>query len=138
MEASQIQFQENRAPNRTPRQTTRISDITRIRWTPPWADGSTPNTAGRRARIAASHRTGCRARFGGPWLPTFYVLYRRYVEALVTEINLQAMRGTGHMGERDSIGYLLFGAIGWIAGPSEPSSKRRSARRPTRSGGLTR
>jgi len=34
----------------------------------------------------------------------FYVFYRRYVEALATEINLQAMRGTEHMGERDSIG----------------------------------
>jgi hypothetical protein len=35
---------------------------------------------------------------------TFYVFYRRYVEAWVTEINLHAMRGTEHMGERDSIG----------------------------------
>jgi hypothetical protein len=28
----------------------------------------------------------------------------------VTEINLQAMRGIEHMGARDSIGPLLFGA----------------------------
>jgi hypothetical protein len=35
---------------------------------------------------------------------TFYVFYRRYVESWVTEINLQAMLGTEHMGERDSIG----------------------------------
>jgi hypothetical protein len=52
--------------------------------------------------------------FSPDWLPRsfwrtlvtrpFYVFYRRYVEALATEINLQAMRGTEHMGERDSIG----------------------------------
>jgi hypothetical protein len=35
---------------------------------------------------------------------TLYVFYRRCVEAWVTEINLQAMRGTEHMGESDSIG----------------------------------
>jgi hypothetical protein len=32
------------------------------------------------------------------------VFYRRYVEAWVTEINLQSMFGTEHMGERGSIG----------------------------------
>lgn len=52
--------------------------------------------------------------FSPDWLPRsfwrtlvtrpFYVFYRRYVEALATEMNLQAMRGTEHMGERDSIG----------------------------------
>src|SRR4029453_15456501 len=35
---------------------------------------------------------------------SFRVFNRRYVEAWVTEINLQGMLGTGHMGERDSIG----------------------------------
>jgi hypothetical protein len=107
---------------------------------PPWADGSTPNTAGRRACIAAYHRTGCRARFGGLGYKTLYVFYRRYVEAWVTEINLQAMRGTEHMGKRNSIGQppVRSQSGGWIAGPSEPRSRRRSARRPTRSGGLMR
>ena len=71
----------------------------------------------------------------------FYVLYRRYVAAWMTEINLQAMRGTEHMGKRDSIGQppVRSQSGGWIPGPSEPkSTKWRSARRPTRSGGLMR
>ena len=32
------------------------------------------------------------------------MFYRRYVDSWVTEINLQAMLGTEHRGERDSIG----------------------------------
>jgi hypothetical protein len=50
---------------------------------PPWADGSTPNTAVRRARIAASHRTGCRAR---SW------------RALVTDLLTCSIAGTSRRG----------------------------------------
>jgi hypothetical protein len=39
----------------------------------------------------------------------FNMFYRRYVEALVTEINLQAMRGTEHMGNAIRLANLLFG-----------------------------
>jgi hypothetical protein len=41
----------------------------------------------------------------------------RYIEAWVTEINLQAMLGTEHMGERDSIGRptVQSQSGGWIA-----------------------
>jgi hypothetical protein len=48
---------------------------------------------------------------------SFRVFYRRYVEAWVTEINLQAMLGTEHMGERDSIGRptVQSQSGGWIA-----------------------
>ena len=48
---------------------------------------------------------------------TFYVFYRRYVESWVTEINLQAMLGTEHAGERDSIGRptVQSQSGGWIA-----------------------
>jgi hypothetical protein len=35
---------------------------------------------------------------------TLYVFYRRYVEALPTDIDLQVMRGTWHMGDAISIG----------------------------------
>jgi hypothetical protein len=45
------------------------------------------------------------------------VFYRRYVEAWVTEINLQAMLGTEHAVEPDSIGRALVSSRsgGWIA-----------------------
>jgi hypothetical protein len=45
------------------------------------------------------------------------VFYRRYVESWVTEINLQAMLGTQHAGERDSIGRptVQSQSGGWIA-----------------------
>jgi hypothetical protein len=48
---------------------------------------------------------------------SFRVFYRRYVEAWVTEINLQAMLGTEHMGERDSIRRptVQSQSGGWIA-----------------------
>jgi hypothetical protein len=47
----------------------------------------------------------------------FVVFYRRFVEAWVTEINLQAMLGTEHMGEPDSIGppSVRSQSGGWIA-----------------------
>ena len=60
------------------------------------ADGSTPGTARGRALIAASHRTGCRARLARLGYQTFYVFYSRYIESWVTEINLQAMLGTAN------------------------------------------
>jgi hypothetical protein len=48
---------------------------------------------------------------------TFVVFYRRYVEAWVTEINLQAMLGTEHAGEPDSTSRPLVSSRsgGWIA-----------------------
>jgi hypothetical protein len=111
MEASQIQFQENRAPNRTPvRQPglvisgfgglhAGLTGLLQIQ----------PGDA--RALLLLTGLVAALVLAGLGYQP-FYVLYRRYVAAWMTEINLQAMRGTEHMGERDSIGYLLFGAIG--------------------------
>jgi hypothetical protein len=66
--------------------------------------------------------------------------YRRYVEAWVTEINLQAMLGLSTWENAIRLAPLLFGAnrAGGSPGASEPRSRRRSARRPTRSRWSTR
>jgi hypothetical protein len=68
------------------------------------ADGSAPSTARGRARIATSHRTGCRR-------SSWRALVTRPSTCSIagtlsrgwTEINLQAMLGTEYTRERDSI-----------------------------------
>ena len=69
---------------------------------------------------------------------TFVVFYSRFVEAWVTETNLQAMLGTEHLGEPDSIcqrNLNLFESRSgvWIARFERARSRMPSARRPTRS-----